>query len=149
MASRLGFCRVTPVVAYGFQSCKSTVSYAFPASRLDSKFDELAGSKKRTPAPSNASILAPNHTSTPAPIHMSTFAPILAEFNSAFKYNEADLMKILKIFLKTKGQKPRPEVPCKQSLKAKVLEIYLEKTHINCYHFCQQSKDYFKIAGAT
>lgn len=63
---------------------------------------------------------------------MNISAPIPAEFNLAFKYNKADLMKILKIFSKTKGQEPRPEVSCKQSLKAKVSEIYLEKTHIDC-----------------
>ena len=33
--------------------------------------------------------------------------------------------------------------------KAKVPEMYYSKSHIDCYHFCQQCKNHFETAGAT
>ena len=33
--------------------------------------------------------------------------------------------------------------------KAKVLEMYYGKLHMDYYHFCQQGEDCFEIAGAT
>ena len=34
-------------------------------------------------------------------------------------------------------------------LKAKTPETYSGKSHMDCYHFCQQCEDYFKILSAT
>ena len=34
------------------------------------------------------------------------------------------------------------------ALKAKVPKVYYGKLHMDCYHFCQQCKDYFETAGA-
>ena len=34
-------------------------------------------------------------------------------------------------------------------LKAKTLNVYCNRFHIECYNFCQQYKDHFAIAGAT
>ena len=34
-------------------------------------------------------------------------------------------------------------------LKAKTSKTYSEKSHMDCYHFCQQWEDYFKTSGAT
>ena len=39
--------------------------------------------------------------------------------------------------------------PQEQLLKARSLETYLEKSYIDCYHFCQQCENYFKTLGAT
>ena len=129
MASRSGSCKATLAVGLGSRSRKTTTS-ALPAFKSDSKSDELGAPEKRTPAPS--------HVSAPTPVE-----PILA-----LKYSEADLMRILKIFLETKGQEPKAKVSRKQPLKAKVPDIYFRKTHMDYYHFFQQYKDYFETAGA-
>ena len=39
--------------------------------------------------------------------------------------------------------------PQKQLLKAKSSKIYSGKSYMDCYHFCQQYEDYFKISGVT
>ena len=130
MASRSGSCRATPAVGQGSRSRKAAAS-APPASRSDSKSDELGALEKCTPAPS--------HASAPAPVE-----PILA-----LKYSKADLMRILKIFSETKGQEPKAEVPRERPLKAKVPDVYFGKSHMDCYHFCQQCEDHFETAGAT
>ena len=39
--------------------------------------------------------------------------------------------------------------PQEQPLKARFPETYLEKSHIDCYYFCQQYEDHFKISGIT
>ena len=136
MASRSSSHRATPALRPGSRSRKAATS-ASPTPRSDSKSDELRAPKKSTPALSHVSV--PSHTSIPAPVE-----PILV-----FKYSKADLMRILKIFLETKGQESKFEVPCKQLLKAKVPDVYFEKSHIDCYYFCQQCEDYFEIASAT
>ena len=56
--------------------------------------------------------------------------------------------KFMKVFMETtkaRDQLERRERP----LKARTLETYSEKSYIDCYHFCQQCEDYFKISGAT
>ena len=118
MTSRSGSYRATPTVGPGSRSRK-TVASTPPISRSDSKSDELGALEKGTPAPS----------------HMST--PALVEPTLASKYSEADLIRILKIFLETKGLKPKAEVPRKRPLKAKIPDVYFEKLHIDCYYFCQ------------
>ena len=136
MASRSGSCRATPVVGQDSRSRKAAAS-APPASRSDSEFDKLGAPKKGTPASNHASD--PSHASAPAPVE-----PTLA-----LKYSEADLMRILKIFSETKGQEPKAEVPRERPLKAKVPDVYFGKSHMDCYHFCQQCEDHFETAGAT
>ena len=101
-----------------------------------SESDKLAGPEKGTPAPSHASAPIFTPASTPA----ETQTP---------KYTKADLLRILKIFSETKGQEPKPEVSRERPLKAKVPDVYFEKSHMDCYHFCQQCKDLFETAGAT
>ena len=118
MASRSGSRRATPAVRPGSRSCKAAASVP-PASRSDSKSDELGVPEKSTAALS--------HASAPAP----------AESTLALKYSKADLMRILKIFSETKGQEPKAKVPCKQPLKAKVPDVYFGKSHIDWYHFYQ------------
>ena len=34
-------------------------------------------------------------------------------------------------------------------LKARVLDVYRDKSHMKCYNFCSQFKDYFATTGAT
>ena len=130
MASRSSSYRATPAVRQGSRSRKVAASAPF-ASRSDSESDELMAPEKGIPAPSHAS------------------APALVEPTLALKYSEADLMRILKIFSETKGQEPKAEVPRERPLKAKVPDVYFGKSHMDCYHFCQQCEDHFETAGAT
>lgn len=134
MTSRSSSCRATPTLVLGFSSCKSVIDFHFskgtvssspPASTSESESDGLMAQEKgtpapnhtNTPAPSHTSIPAPSHTSTPTPNHISTPAsglastPALAKSTLIPKYSEADLMMILKMFLETKDQKPKAEVP--------------------------------------
>ena len=142
MASRSGSYRATSVVGQGSRFRKAAAS-TLPTSRSDSESDELGAPEKDTPAPSHANA----HSHASAPSYASALTPV--EPTLALKYSEVDLMRILKIFLEIKGQKPKAEVPRKQPLKTKVLDIYFGKSHIDCYHFCQQCEDYFETAGAT
>ena len=55
----------------------------------------------------------------------------------------------MKAYLES-NQGPRPPpAEREQSLKAKVPEVYYGKSHMDCYHFCQQCKDHFETARAT
>ena len=36
-----------------------------------------------------------------------------------------------------------------EKLKARSPDLYREKSHMDCYNFCQQCEDYFATAGAT
>ena len=137
MASKSGSSRATLAVGPGFCSRKGAIAFTPPTSRSDNKSDELEAPEKGTPAPS--------HISTPAPSHASALA--LAESTLALKYSETDLMRILKIFSKTKGQEPKAEAPCKQPLKTKVPDIYFRKLYINCYYFFQQCEEHFETTG--
>ena len=38
---------------------------------------------------------------------------------------------------------------CKKPLKAQYLNLYYKNSHLDCYRFCQQCKDYFETAGAN
>ena len=113
--SKSGFCRTTPAIESSSRSRKADA--VPPTSRSDCKSNELGTLEKSTLATSHAS------------------APTLAESILALKYSEADLMKILKIFLETKGQEPKVEVLRKQLLKTKVPDVYFRKLHMDCYHF--------------
>ena len=130
MASRSGFRRATSVVGLGSCFYKAAASVP-PAFRSDNKYNELGAPEKNTPAPSH------------------TNSPTLVELILALQYSKVDLMRILKIFLETISQELKVEVPCKRPLKAKVPDVYFEKSHMDCYHLCQQCEDYFEIASTT
>lgn len=95
MALRSSFYRATLVVISNFCSCKGIVAFASPTFKSDSKFDKLLGPEK--------GALTSSHASTPAPSHVNIPLPTSAESTLALKYSEKDLMRILKIFLKTKS----------------------------------------------
>ena len=79
-------------------------------------------------------VLALNLAPVPAP------TPALVAFEELFK-------KFMKVYLET-NQGPR-QLKREQNLKAKVSEVYYGKSHMDCYHFCQQCEDYFETVGAT
>ena len=56
----------------------------------------------------------------------------------------------MKVFMKmTQAQAQVLAEPQEQLLKAQTLEIYWGKSHMECYHFCQQCEDHFKTSGIT
>ena len=61
------------------------------------------------------------------------------------KYTKKDLQKIFKTVFK--AQAPSSDDPCEKSLKARSLDVYRDKFHMECYNFCQQCKDHFATAG--
>ena len=76
----------------------------------------------------------------PAPVPAPTPAPVASE--ELFK-------KFMKAYLETNQGPRQPPEERKQTLKAKVPEVYYGKSHMDCYHFCQQCKDHFETAGTN
>ena len=55
----------------------------------------------------------------------------------------------MKVFMETtQAQVQALAEPREHLLKARTPEIYSEKSHMGCYHFCQQCEDYFETSGA-
>ena len=58
--------------------------------------------------------------------------------------------RFIKVFIKmTLAQDQALAKPRERLLKAKTSNIYSRKSHMDCYHFCQQCNDYFKTSGTT
>ena len=56
--------------------------------------------------------------------------------------------KFMKAFVKSTQAWDREQAePQEQLLKIKSLETYSKKSHMDCYHFCQQCEDYFEISS--
>ena len=86
-------------------------------------------------------------------------ADATATATSISKYSEDDLQRIFKAVLEAQAPAPAPaptptlapvifEMP-REKLKARSLDVYCGKSHIDCYNFCQQYGDYFATARAT
>ncbi len=60
---------------------------------------------------------------------------------------EADLQRPLRIYIG--ANKPSNNEPCESSLKARFPDLYTGKSHIDCFHFCQQCENHFETARAT
>ena len=56
--------------------------------------------------------------------------------------------KFMKVFIETTQAQALAE-PQERTLKARTPEIYWGKSHMECYHFCQQCEDHFETLGAT
>ena len=56
--------------------------------------------------------------------------------------------KFMKVFMETTQAREQLE-PRERPLKVKTPETYSEKSHMDCYHFCQQCEDYFETSSAT
>ena len=83
-----------------------------------------------SPAPSCNPILGPSLflALIPAPVPAPTLAPVAA--NEFFK-------KFMKAYLETNQGLRQPLAERKQTLKAKVSEVYYGKSYMDRYHFCQ------------
>ena len=55
----------------------------------------------------------------------------------------------MKAYLESNQRPKQSPVEHEQLLKAKVLEVYYSKLHMDCYHFYQQCEAHFETAGAT
>ena len=88
------------------------------------------------PAPSCNPILAL------IPILVPTLISALATTNNLLK-------KFMKVYLEMNQGPKQLLAEYKQSFQAKVPELYNDKLHMDCYHFCQQCKDHFQTAGFT
>ena len=92
------------------------------------------GPAKRSNAESNE-VPTPPEASTPP------FVPPTSE----------DLFtKFMKVFMETtQAQAQALAEPRERPLKARTPETYWGKSHMECYHFCQQCEDHFETSGAT
>ena len=57
--------------------------------------------------------------------------------------------QIMKAYLKLSQGSSRPPAERERFFKAKMPDVYYGKLHMDCYHFCQLSKDHFETVGAT
>ena len=116
---------------------------------IDPVEDELAKDPGSVGGPNSGSTSpAPSCNPIPGPDLVPALipAPVLAPTPAAVTSDEL-LKKFMKAYLETNQGPKQPER--KRTLKAKVLEVYYGKSHIDCYHFCQQCEDYFETIGAT
>ena len=106
-----------------------------PRSAGHSDPDELGDSSEQgTPSPSDA---GPPDAPVPAPA----------------KYAKEDLQAMTKVcidsILQAQAVRPEPASHREGQLKARFPNLYYGKSHMECYHFCQQCEDQFATAGAT
>ena len=69
-------------------------------------------------------------------------------------YSKEDLQSMMKVCMDSilQAQVVRPTEPAshrEDQLKARLPDLYYGKSHIECYHFCQQYEDHFDTADAT
>ena len=109
--------------------------------------DELARDPGPGGGPHSGSISpAPSRNPTPGPVQVPALIPALAPAPAP---TDELFKKFMKAYLElNQGLKP-PPAERERLFKAKVPEVYYGKSHMDCYHFCQQCEDHFETAGAT
>ena len=109
-----------------------------PPANLTGEQDELAGQ-----GPVWGFNAESDEASTEAPTPPE--APTLPLVPSSTK----DLFtKFMKLFIEMTQVQVLAE-PRERPLKIRSPETYFGKSHMDCYHFCQQCEDYFETSGAT
>ena len=98
-------------------------------------------SERGTPTPSD---VRPQDAPLPDPPVDPAPAPTSA------KYPTKDLQAMTKVYMDSFlwAQASRPESQQEGQLKARFPDFYYGKSHMECYHFCQQCEDLFATAGA-
>ena len=96
---------------------------------LDGK-DELARGSLRASIKSNNTP-----TFSPAVFWAATLALALALALAPPSTNEL-FKQFMKTYLEFNQELSQPSIECKQSLKAKIPNVYYGKLHIDCYYFC-------------
>lgn len=100
------------------------------------------GSESGT-APAGTPPPAPEPAPEPAPAPVPPPAPEPGPA-PAVTYTEADLQRLLRICMAAKG--PSNDEPRESPLKARFPDRYSGKSHMDCFHFCQQCEDHFETA---
>ena len=140
-----------PSIKIAFESSRPCCSPCWNLSPINHVEDELArdlGPTNDFYLGSTSPTLSYNLTSGPALVlalistPLPAPAPALPSSNKLFK-------QFIKAYLESNQGLKQPPAEREQSFKAKVVDIYYRKLHIDCYHFCQQCKDHFETAEAT
>ena len=116
---------------------------------LDPVEDELA----RDPGPvggphSGNTSPAPSRNPTPGPELVPTLIPAPVPAPTPPSSNKL-FRQFMRAYLESNQGSRQLQAEREQSFKAKVPEVYYSKSHMDCYHFCQQCEDHFETAGAT
>ena len=83
-----------------------------------------------------------SNTPTSSPAGFWALTPASPSINKLFK-------RFMKTYLIEYNQRSnQPPKECKQLFKAKILDVYYGKLHIDCYYFCQQCEDPLRILGS-
>ena len=82
----------------------------------------------------------PESSHDEAPVNLPADEPPIA------KYTEEDLQRILRTVLEARA--PPSDGIREKPLKARSPDVYCDKSHMECYNFCQQCEDHFATAGA-
>ena len=105
------------------------------------ELDELAGAQ----GPARRFNAGSDETPTEAPTSPEASTPPHVPLTS-----EDLFTKFMKVFMETtQAQAQALAEPRERPLKARTPETYSGKSHMDCYHFCQQCEDYFETSGAT
>ena len=103
------------------------------------ELDELAGAQDPARRSNAGSDEAP--TKAPIPPEASTSPLVPPTSKNLF-------IKFMKVFIKTiQALAQALAEPQDRPLKTRTLETYSGKSHMDCYHFCQQCEDYCKTSG--
>ena len=105
------------------------------------ELDELSGTQDPAKKSKAGSDEAPTEAPTPLKAPTPPFVPLTSE----------DLFtKFMKVFMEsTQAQTQALAEPWERSFKARTPETYWGKSHMQCYHFCQQCEDHFETSGST
>ena len=96
--------------------------------------DELVGAPRKSNAGSDKA---------PTPFEVPTLLLVPPPAEDLFT-------KFMKVFMETtQAQAQALAEPRERPLKARTPETYWGKSHMECYHFCQQCEDHFETSGAT
>ena len=97
---------------------------------------------------SGSTSLAPSCNPTLGPKLVSALIPALIPAPTPLSSNEL-FKQFMRAYLESNQGPNRPPAERERSFKAKVPDMYYGKLHMDCYHFCQQCKDYFETAEVT
>ena len=116
---------------------------------IDSVEDKLARNPSSVRGPNSGSTSsALSRNPTPGPDLVPALILVLIPAPTPAPVASDELFKkFMKAYLETNQGPKQPER--EQNLKAKVPEVYYGKSHMDCYHFCQQCEDHFETVGAT
>ena len=127
-------------IALALESCTCWNLCVNPSTNLVGELNKLAGAQGPVRGSNTGSNETSTKTSTPPKAHIPPF--VLALATDFFT-------KFMKVFIETTQAWDRKQLePRERSFKAKTSDTYFRKSHIDCYHFWQQCKDYFKTSCA-